>query len=250
MTSAPHSWSRETADIETASADYASRFSGPVGEWFLELQARIVLDLLSHLPANASVIDLGGGHAQVAPTLVQAGYRVVVLGSDPSCAHRLTPWLDGNRCRFEVADLQALEYPAESFDAAVCFRLLPHSVNWSGLVRELCRVSRHSVVVDYPSVRSINVFSKRLFGLKKRIERNTRPFMLFQPREVRRAFQKNGYMVAAERPQFLFPMVLHRWLNSTAVGQLIELPARHLGVTRWLGSPIIVRADRERVSAA
>ena len=29
----------ETADVETSSDDYARRFAGPVGEWFLERQA-------------------------------------------------------------------------------------------------------------------------------------------------------------------------------------------------------------------
>jgi hypothetical protein len=34
----------ENADVVTSSAEYARRFSGPVGSWFLELQARITLD--------------------------------------------------------------------------------------------------------------------------------------------------------------------------------------------------------------
>lgn len=245
MTSARDSRGRETADIDTSSDDYAGRFAGEVGAWFLEVQARLVLDLLSHFPPNATVIDVGGGHAQITPALIQAGYRVVVVGSHPSCGTRLTPWIQGGRCRFEVADLQALPYEAAAFDVAVCFRLLPHSVDWTALVRELCRVSRRSVVVDYPSIRSVNLISSRLFTLKKRIEKNTRPFMLFHPRQIRGAFQENGFGVAAERPQFLFPMVLHRWTKSTGVGRMIELPGRRLGLTRWLGSPVIVRADRE-----
>ena len=36
----------ETADIETASDDYAARFSGAVGNYFLEIQTQITLDLL------------------------------------------------------------------------------------------------------------------------------------------------------------------------------------------------------------
>ena len=247
MTSIPDSVGLETADIDTASDDYAKRFSGDVGAWFLEVQTRIVLDLLSHLPAGAALIDVGGGHAQVTPALVQAGYRVVVVGSHPSCASRLTPWLNGGRCRFEVADLQTLPYGASTFEAAVCFRLLPHSISWPGLLRELCRVSRRSVVVDYPSIRSINIISEQLFTLKQRIERNTRPFTSFHPRQIRQAFQENGFVIAAERPQFLFPMVLHRWSKSVGLGRMLELPGQRLGLTRWLGSPVIVRADRDTV---
>ena len=31
---------RETADVETASEDYARRFAGPIGAWFLDEQTR------------------------------------------------------------------------------------------------------------------------------------------------------------------------------------------------------------------
>lgn len=246
MSSTPPSHGSETADVDTASDDYAERFAGELGAWFLEVQASIILDLLSHLPRNATVIDVGGGHAQVTPALLDAGYGVVVVGSDPSSGMRLRPWVDGGRCRFEVADLQALPYEPGAFDAAVCVRLLPHSVSWTGLVRELCRVTRRSVIIDYPSVRSVNIISNRFFGLKKRIERNTRPFTLFHPHQIRTAFQSNGFRVAAERPQFLFPMALHRWSNSAKLARLLELPGRRLGVTHWLGSPVILRADRQR----
>jgi hypothetical protein len=40
-------------------------------------------------------------------------------------------------------------------------------------------------------------------------------------------------------------MVLHRWFGSAALGRLMELPGQILGLTRWLGSPVIVRADRD-----
>ena len=51
----------EKADIETSSEDYAKRFSGEVGKYFLDVQAKITLDLLKDLP-NSSVLDVGGGH--------------------------------------------------------------------------------------------------------------------------------------------------------------------------------------------
>ncbi len=235
---------REDADIETASEGYAARFSGAVGRWFLAVQAQATLELLEGLPPNATVLDVGGGHAQVTPALVEAGYRVTVVGSAPSCGRRLAAWVEGGHCRFDVADLQALPYRNGSFDAVVCFRLLPHSIDWRRLITELCRVARQSVVVDYPSTRSANIIADRLFSLKKRIERNTRTFALFQPRRIHAAFRERGFMITAERPQFLFPMVLHRWAGWAGLGRVMEGTGRLLGLTRWLGSPIVARADR------
>jgi SAM-dependent methyltransferase len=235
---------REDADMGTSSEDYARRFTGAVGRWFVETQTRITLGLLRALPVGASVLDVGGGHAQITPSLIEAGYEVTVAGSDPSCSARLHPWIADGRCRFEVADLRALPYPDRSFDAVVCFRLLPHSVSWLGLIRELCRVARRSVLIDYPSRRSANLVSEYFFGLKRNIEVNTRRFMTFTPPEIRRAFAENGFIVRAERPQFLLPMVLHRLTSRPGLSKALELPGRVLGLTRWFGSPIIVRADR------
>lgn len=239
-----HDGLREDADIATSSEDYARRFAGRVGRWFLETQSRLTLGLLRTLRAGATVLDVGGGHAQIAPLLIEAGYTVTVVGSSPVCSQRLTRWTEAGSCRFEVADLLALPYPGQSFDAVVCFRLLPHSVAWTRLVGELCRVARQSVLLDYPSSRSANILSDRLFALKKGIELNTRPFMLFTPREIGRAFAAGGFAVAAERPQFLVPMALHRLGNSTTLSRAVESTGGLLGLTRWFGSPIIVRADR------
>ena len=125
----------ENADIGTSSEDYARRFAGAVGRWFVETQSRMTLSLLGTLPIGASILDVGGGHAQIAPPLIEAGYEVTVVGSDPVCGARLQPWLSTGRCRFEVADLQALPFSDTSFDAVVCLRLLPHSISWRDLIR-------------------------------------------------------------------------------------------------------------------
>jgi len=237
---------REDADIETSSEEYARRFSGSVGRWFLELQAQITLDLLRDLRAGATVLDVGGGHAQLTGPLLDAGFNVLVAGSDPSCAARLAPWREHPQLRFQVADLGTLPYSDQTFDAVLCFRLLPHSVGWTTLVGELCRVARRAVVVDYPSSRSVNIIADRLFRLKHRIERDTRPYTVFQPATVREAFAARGFEVRHERPQFLLPMVLHRAVGAAVVARVLELPGRLTGLRRLLGSPVIVRANRLR----
>jgi SAM-dependent methyltransferase len=240
----PSDDAREDADIGTSSEDYARRFTGGVGRWFVATQSRITLSLLRALPAGASILDVGGGHAQIAPPLIEAGYEVTVVGSDPVCVARLEPWIAQSRCRFEAVNLRALPYPDRSFDAVVCLRLLPHSVSWTGLIGELCRVARRSVVVDYPSLRSANILADRLFSLKRRIELNTRSFIMFTPREIDGAFADCGFRVHEERPQFLLPMVLHRWTDRAGLSKVAETPGRLLGLTRWFGSPVIIRADR------
>jgi SAM-dependent methyltransferase len=234
----------EDADVGTSSEDYARRFTGAVGRWFVETQTRITLSFLGALPLGASILDVGGGHGQITPPLVEAGYEVTVAGSDPSCSARLQPWISAGRCKFEVADLRTLPYPDRSFDVAVCLRLLPHSVDWRNLIGELCRVAARSVIVDYPSLRSANIVAARFFEVKRGIELNTRRFMTFSPDQIHGAFAANGFVVRAEQPQFLLPMVLHRLANQSLLSKAAEIPGRWLGLTRRFGSPVITRADR------
>lgn len=236
---------RENADVESSSELYARRFAGPVGEWFLRLQARLTLESLAGLPPGATVLDVGGGHAQLAPPLADAGYRVTVVGSDPVCGARLAPLTAAGRCRFEVADLLALPYPGQAFDAVLCYRLLAHSIDWTRLIGELCRVARHRVVVDYPARRSVNVASEGLFRIKNSIERGTtRPYALYGRAEVARAFEAQGFRVIGERPQFFLPMALYRLAGSAGLARAAEGLSRRVGLTGILGSPVIARADR------
>ena len=238
---------RENADVESSSDRYALRFRGAVGHWFLAVQTRITLDALAGLPPGAKILDVGGGHAQIAPALVDAGYRVTVVGSDESCGERLRPWTVGGRCAFEVADLLHLPYAGASFDAVVCYLLLAHSINWTRLVAELCRVAADRVLIDYPAKRSVNIVSRRLFDMKRSIEGvTTRRFSLYGRQEIADAFTAAGFEVAHERPQFLLPMVLYRLAGSALLARAAEWPGQRLGLTRFLGSPVIVRADRRR----
>jgi ubiquinone/menaquinone biosynthesis C-methylase UbiE len=238
---------RENADVDSSSDRYASRFGGAVGQWFLEIQTRITLAALSGLPPGAKVLDVGGGHAQVAPPLIDAGYRVTVVGSDESCGQRLKPWTSTARCAFEVADLQSMPYPDGAFDAVICYRLVAHSVNWTRLIGELCRVAADRVIIDYPAKRSVNIISRRLFDMKRSIEGvTTRRFSLYGRQEVSSAFETAGFQVTTEQPQFLMPMVLYRLARSAVFARAAEWPGHRLGLTRVLGSPVIVRADRRR----
>ena len=236
---------REDADIESSSERYQRRFRGPVGRWFLDLQRRLTLACLEGILPGSAILDVGGGHAQVTPALIDAGYAVTVVGSDPSCGRLLEPWTAAGKCSFEVSDLLSLPYKNHAFDAVICYRMLAHSINWTGLIGELCRVSRHRVIIDYPARRSVNVLSHSLFDLKRSVEGNTtRRFALYGRRQMALAFEKSGFRVTVEHPQFFLPMVLYRLTGAAGLGRALETPARVFGLTQAFGSPIILRADR------
>ncbi len=235
--------SREDADVLTSSEGYARRFAGPVGQWFLDVQARTTLDLLGGWP-GATVVDVGGGHGQTAGPLADAGYGLTIVGSEASCGGRLSGPLAAGRLRFEVAPLLQLPFPDRSFDVALSYRLLPHATRWRELVDELCRVARLGVIVDYPTRRSVNVVADAFFGMKKGVEGDTRPFAVFADREIEEAFATHGFVPTARRPQFFWPMALHRALGFASLSRGLEGIATVLGLRRFLGSPVILRLER------
>ena len=234
----------EDADVETSSEGYARRFAGPVGRWFLEVQRKATLELLAPWP-GATIVDVGGGHAQVAGPLTDAGYAVTVVGSRPDCGERVRDLVEAGRARFEWGDLLHLPFPDRSFDVALSYRLLPHVTRWPDLVAELCRVARRAVIVDYPTKRSVNAVAGTFFTAKKRVEGNTRPFAVFADAEIETVFAAHGFHATGRRPQFFWPMALHRGLGVAPLSRGLEAATRLFGLRRSLGSPVILRLERQ-----
>ncbi len=238
----------ETADIETSSEGYASRFSGPVGAWMLSVQSRITLNLLAAAGAR-TVLDVGGGHAQLAKPLLDAGYQVTVLGSASSCRKRIEPMLSSGRMEFVVGNVIALPFQDRSFDAVISFRLLPHCESWEKLIAEMCRVAGRVMVADYPTTQSLNAVAPLFFGAKKRMEGNTRTWRAFSHQEIKAAVEGQEYRVTARQGQFFWPMVIHRMMKAPWVSRMLEGAAGAAGVrSRW-GSPVIFSAKRAASTA-
>lgn len=239
----------EFADVVTSSSDYASRFAGDSGAWMLSVQERLLLELIRETIdrplSDLSILDVGGGHGQIAAPLVRAGAHVTVVGSTPECAERVAHLERSGRFKFEVGALSQLPFADRSFDVVTCFRFLPHSETWHYTVAELCRTARRHVIFDYPTWQSVNFFSPLLFELKKLIEGNTRTYTLFGHKEMQIEFSRHGFRLAGRRGEFTFPMVLHRFLSDRRFSAWLEGMAEKLGVSEYLGSPAIAVMSRQ-----
>lgn len=234
----------ETADIETSTDDYAGRFAGAVGKWLLGVQERVTLSLMPG-STETTVLDVGGGHGQLARPLCGHGYAVTVVGSDESCRHRIDDLVEKGGCRFVTGNMVALPFPDRSFDVVLSFRLLPHCAAWPLLISELCRVARTTVIVDYPTSEGLNAMAPALFGAKKKLEGNTRTWRMFRHDEVEAEFAKQGFAGGRREPQFFLPMVLHRILKTPRLSAALEALCRGLQLTKRWGSPVILRMDRQ-----
>ena len=232
---------KETPDIETASDAYARRFSGAAGRYLLGEQEAAIRAVLADW-RGGSVLDVGGGHAQLTPLLRSLARDVLVFGSDARSLERVRR--DFPECATATGDLLALPFERRSFDIVVAVRLLPHVRNWPRLLSELCRVARSAVVFDYPRPTGFNRLTPLFFPLKKRLEGNTRHYRNFRDAELDEVLRVCGFEPRERRAQFLLPMVVHRRANGFAPLRALERAAQALCLTQALGSPVILRADR------
>ncbi len=234
----------EMPDTHSSSPEYASRFSGATGRWLLEVQNRATAALLDDLIFN-SVIDVGGGHCQNLPLLLRYCREVTVVGSNVGNPDLLRPFLRDGHVVFKSARLEQTGFAERSFEVVLSYRILAHLHDWQALVAELCRLANTSVLVDFPVRAGFNTLSNHLFGIKKAIEGNTRPYSLFDEDEVRREFNNHGFILHSRRAQFFWPMALHRLHRSRLFGQLLEALPLLTGMTKRFGSPVIARFDRK-----
>ncbi len=233
----------EQADIETATEDYATRFSGKIGEYFLKTQEEITLKLLEKENVK-TVLDVGGGHAQLAVPLVNKGYDVTVTGSDVSCRNRLDKFLPEDSFKFKECSFLSLPYPGNSFDAVIAFRLVMHEKNWEILIKEMCRVTKNVIIIDFPDIYSFNILNRLFFKAKKSFEKNTRTFKTFKRTELMNEFKKYGYTQFNFRPQYFFPMVLHRVLKNVTLSKGFEFVSGILGLKYMFGTPVIMKVKK------
>lgn len=229
-------------DLHSSTDAYAARFRGSAGEFLLGVQARAIGELLDRLGGGPrTALDVGGGHAQVAPILAARGLRVTVLGSDPVCARRLRSYPG---VRFVTGELADPPFADRSFGLVTCFRILPHVPQWERLLAGLCRLAERAILVDVPVARGFNALSGPLFALKRAAEGNTRPYASFRLDAIASAFAAHGFAVDAAYPQFALPMVLHRVLHAPRVSRALEAAARWSGATARFGSPVVLLATR------
>lgn len=244
MTNAPASPYPETADIETSNDDYASRFAGATGIWMLDVQERVALSMLNPYGPHP-VLEVGGGHGQLAIPLCREGYPITVLSSADACRKRIAGIVDSGRCAFKVGNILDMPFGNGSFPTVMAFRLLTHCERWPQLVQEMCRVAERSIIVDYPTKQSLNAIAPALFAAKKKIERNTRIWRLYTHQEISAEFEKHGFALKQRKAQFFLPMVLHRALKSRTVSAFLEGACKITGLTGLFGSPVIAEFVRK-----
>jgi ubiquinone/menaquinone biosynthesis C-methylase UbiE len=229
-------------DEISSSESYSLRFSGSVGQWFLDVQAACVRTLIGK--GALSVLDVGGGHGQLTECLLTQGHSVTIIGSPNAPTDRIQTFMDERKVTYVTSSLFTLPFADRTFDVVVCFRIVSHLDAWQQFCAELCRVARRIVIIDYPCSRSLNVLTPFLFRWKKGIEKDTREFTVLRRDDVRSVFAECSFKTVREIGQFFWPMVIHRAIKIVIVAKALETFAALLGLRYLFGSPIIAKFER------
>jgi ubiquinone/menaquinone biosynthesis C-methylase UbiE len=233
------------ASRDVAEGFDALRFSGPIGRHLQDVQEALLLEVLSPLNGR-QILDVGAGTGRAALALASRG--AIVHGVDASAemldVARARAAQAGLAVRFDVADAHALPVPDRSVDAAVCFRLLMHVIDWQRCVAELCRVARHRVVIDFPAAASAAAIESAIRRRRQAAGKPVEAYRVLREADVRRVFAAHGFRVVLVRRQFVLPIALHKAIGRLSLSLGIERALAAVGLLRLVGSPVTMVAER------
>jgi 2-polyprenyl-3-methyl-5-hydroxy-6-metoxy-1,4-benzoquinol methylase len=234
------------AERDTARRFDQTRFGGPVGQLVGAREAEAIARFAGSR-AGCTVLDVGTGTGRIAMFLAKTGASVTGLDASEEMLKvgRQRAAVEHTDVHFVAGDAHALTFPDRSFDVVVSSRVLMHTPRWQVCVKEMCRVARHRVVVDYPSARSLALLQSLYRRANYALGGKTRqPYRVFFDRELAAAFQENGFCLQSKDRHFVLPVGLYKLLGSAAGAQVTENALRRLGLSRLFASPVTVLAER------
>jgi SAM-dependent methyltransferase len=223
----------------------AKRFGGPIGQMLLEEQERVLFEFLGDV-SGQSILDLGTGTGRAALALARQGAHVT--GVDPSAemlaVARRRAAESNLAINFQDGDAHALQFSDQSFDAAVCFRVLMHVPKWRRSLSELCRVTKRRLVFDYPALASTASLQAAWRRIAVQAGRNVEAYRVFRGGAIAAELERHGFRIAASHKQFVLPIAVHKSIGSPRFTKTIEGALAGLGVVRLAGSPVTIVAER------
>jgi SAM-dependent methyltransferase len=233
------------ADPATAQGFDERRFGGPIGQLVASAQAAAIERFAGPM-IDRLVLDVGTGTGRAALLMARGGARVTAV--DPSeemlAIARRRAAEESLSIRFAVGDAHRLEFADRSFDIVISLRVLMHAADWARCLAELCRVSARSVIIDYPSARSVALFQAIGRRLSHRLGARTEPYRVLGDRIVARELHRAGFRVRSTHRQFVLPIALHKAIGSRRFSERTRRFSEQLGLLGVFGSPVTVVAER------
>jgi ubiquinone/menaquinone biosynthesis C-methylase UbiE len=226
--------------------DYeADRFGSRFGEYLKNLECQ---SFQRQLTRCHRVLDIGSGTGKLSNYLAASHWVVATDASLPMLRiAKAMARKDGVESQFVQCDAHYLCFKNNSFDAVVSSRVLMHLLKWRCAVQEMCRVSSHVVVVDFPSLFSFTLFERKLRSLQKLWHPAIQTYRSFLINTVAAEFNANAFKVKFKKKMFFFPVAFYRKLNSARIASLAEAVFLRIGLTCIWGSPVLMNVEKTKM---
>ena len=238
------------ADPAMASSFDAKRFGGPIGSMLLQDQERVLTEFLGDV-AGHQILDMATGTGRAALALAKRGARVT--GVDASremlSVARARAAEAALAIEFVEGDAYALTFADRAFDEVVCLRMLMHVPDWRTALSELCRVTQHRIVFDYPALTSTAALQAVWRRAALAAGRKVEAYRVFSTRDIARELDRHGFRVVATHKQFVLPIAVHKTVGSPGFTRHIERMLAGVGLLRVAGSPVTIAAERSHPNA-
>jgi ubiquinone/menaquinone biosynthesis C-methylase UbiE len=222
------------------------KYGGTFGRYLHDLEVETFQSLMDG--SYGRILDVGAGTGKLSIPLGTQSRKIFSV--DPSFemlrVARRKAELEDVPLRPVIGDALHLCFRDEALDCAVSSRVLMHLPDCKQGLAEVCRVAKHMVIVDFPSVASFGGVESVFRRCRRLFKANTASYKVFRVGKIVRELERNNFRVVEVQKQFCLPLAFHRWLDRVQVSKRIEELCRMLGLMRILGSPVVVKAVRER----
>jgi ubiquinone/menaquinone biosynthesis C-methylase UbiE len=233
------------AERETARRFEQERFGGAIGGYMRRRQEKQLADWLGDVRGKM-ILDVGAGTGRTAIPLAAAGANVSAIDASEAMLEqaRGNAAAAGVDVAFECCDALALPYDDQSFDIVLSFRVLLHVIDWTVALKEICRCSRDTVVIDFPPRWSLAALQVPLRAVAAIFRPKTQRFRLFSLRRIGKELERNEFKIEKVDRLFVLPIMFHKLIHLKTISLAIEKPLAWLGLRRLFGAPVTLRARR------
>jgi len=197
------------ADPQIAQTFDCDRFGGKIGEEIKLTQEKIVFSALGDVK-GWKILDLGAGTGRMTIPLLDAGAKVTACDASSQMLEVLKQKTSNADLTVSVADAHQLEFPDQTFDCSLSFRMLLHVIEWKKALAELCRISKDWLVFDFPPRHGFLLLTPIRHRIHKMVKGSVQAYRTLPLREVKEEIGKNGFQIVKEDPGFFLPLVIYR----------------------------------------